>query len=137
MRRLLFAIIMVLLLSGISISKTIDSTDSPHMKFHAYGVIMIDNETKKSNSYTADFDVTFTDDSMTFRHFEKSDITWQFIGHVFKVSKTAFYSYAFDASGVRCKVWFKAEGNGYALLGIEYDDKNFLYQLIIIKERKT
>lgn len=150
MQRILFAIIMVLLLSGISISQTLEfhaykvamidsveeSTES--LQYHAYGVIMIDNKTKRSTSYTADFTIIFTDDYMIFKNNNIDSITrWEFIGNVFKITKTAFYTYAFDENGVRCRIWFKAQKDGYALLGIEYKNHNFLYRIKKINIRRT
>ena len=124
MRRLLFILMAILLLPGTSISQTL-------LEFHAYGVTMTNNETKISTTYNANFTIIFTDEYMMFK---ESNIKWEFIGNVFRISQTAFYSYAFDANGVRCRVWFKAKTTEFALLGLEYEDNNFLYELKLIKE---
>lgn len=126
MRRILFAIMMVLLLSGISISQS--------LQFHVYEAVMIPKGTEKSILYDADFTVIFTNEYILFKEI---NIKWEFIGNVFKVSKMEFYSYALGMDGVRCKVWFRAMGNGYALLGLEYEDYNFLYKMKIINIRRT
>ena len=124
MKQLLFILMAILLLSGTLISQ-------PSLEFHVYGVMMTDNETKISTRYKADFTVIFTDEYMLFK---EPDVKWEFIGNVFRISKHSFYSYAFDENNVRCRIWFKAKKSGFALLGLEYENNNFLYELQQIKE---
>lgn len=127
MKQLLFILMTILLLSGTLISQ------QSH-EFHAYEVTMIDNETKIRTRYNTDFTVIFTDDYVLFKD---PDRKWEFIGNVFRVSKTSIYSYALDANDVRCRVWFKAKKSGFAILGLEYEDKSFLYELERINTRNT
>jgi len=93
--------------------------------FTAYELRVIDNSTDEIvNTFSTNLTIQLTDDVLTV--IGKSAMSWKLSGPIYNSSRAAFYSYATDQDGIKCRVWFKVYDD-HCAFGIEYSDFSFLY----------
>ncbi len=101
--------------------------------FNVNRMTILDNS-RGEISKTIDTDLTMilTNNRLTLLG-NDSKYYWDFIGDTYTETETTLYTSAYDNSGIKCRVWFKAYDTINCAFGIEYSDYSFLYLCTIQK----